>query len=220
MQLDAEERVANPLGPVAPPHFDEAGFDAANPDFLKSNYIYGWSETGHSWDELVDLVTSDALHKMVRSYRVAVVYAKWHSWCERFYESVEDYIKVDVFGYQAALGPSNRHVALPPLPDRGRPAPILRKNNFPYFIPDDAEHLLLWNTSKLSLDAIISYLSVALPKERYELLLFENSSARRTIPGVYHVHCFARKKTPDSTSGIYARWSRSFEAGGHAWNLK
>ncbi|KAI9032179.1 hypothetical protein DFJ74DRAFT_653531 [Hyaloraphidium curvatum] len=197
---------------AVPPRFDDS-FEAAD---LSPEELGSWSTSGHSWSELAEIITSGDYNRLVRNEDVARRYALWARWCRQEYRTVEDYIKIDVFGYAGSMDDCGRFVALPPLPSAATAQPVLRRNNFPYFVPPEATHWVVWSTRHLQLAETLDILKHHFPPEGFELLLFENPSPRRTVPGVFHVHAISRERILDDNP--YSQWSPNM--GKSEWALQ
>jgi hypothetical protein len=135
---------------------------------------------------------------------------------------VNDYIKINVFKYAACpAGPNGllKAVAISAGIQDAKPEPILKPNNYPYFVNEEIQHFVLWNETRLEVNASLAILEKHFPPNQNRIILFENPSKHRTIPGVWHCHCFVR--TIDGISDEpYARWSPHMnDQGAVNWQL-
>mmetsp|Transcript_37221 Transcript_37221/g.93563 ORF Transcript_37221/g.93563 Transcript_37221/m.93563 type:complete len:166 (+) Transcript_37221:60-557(+) len=106
------------------------------------------------------------------------------------YASMEDYVRVTIFGYQA-IAADNRMCASKER-GPGERELIWRRNDFPYALQEGIHHDVIWCRTALSAQEIDEAC-----RERYpdcECATFVNPAALASIPSLWHAHVMWRKR--------------------------
>jgi hypothetical protein len=109
-------------------------------------------------------------------------------WC-----SVEDMIRVRVLGWKRQRGADGKSFAERPVCGGWRRR-ALEPNLFPYEVPRGIEHWVLWSEEPMSRDAVERHLERTAPTWASGWSWVRNPPAARSVPGLWHVQVFFRRK--------------------------
>lgn len=151
-----------------------------------------------SWNQILQLDLSISRDPKTFSRDSAVLerYSKFTADVKDRYESIQTYILHKVFeapvvsvADKLTIDTSYNHLWSS---EAGAPLIVkLVKNDFPYAVEEGVHHLVLWSNASLTSEQIKDYLDRhLLPQGEY--VFFENPTHLKTIPGIFHVHVFAK----------------------------
>jgi hypothetical protein len=177
-----------------PPTFNYDDPESYKPNLpLPSASDFPQVDRALSFEECKDAALREDWDSLIRWPGDLVIYSRFAIWAKEHYRSVEDFIKIQYFKFPYSQD-SNRYIALEKPADL-KWNPTLRRNNFPYAIQPDVNHLILWSLADLTTEDIHDTLQQKLSLETWDFFWFENPGAKKTVPGVNHVHVFVRSKT-------------------------
>ena len=110
----------------------------------------------------------------------------------KIYESIVDYIYDTVFHFPINFNSDGKlkvSIIVPKIK-------VLKKNHFPYLLPKETNHYIMWytyqpkNTEEINID-IYYKLFQKLESNNFEYVWYENP--KMTIPEIYHLQVFWRK---------------------------
>ena len=69
------------------------------------------------------------------------------------------------------------------------------ENKFPYSLEAGIKHFVVWSLNKyLSFGDAYEIVERKFPRINFDVLMFENSAARKSTKSIPHMHVFIRKK--------------------------
>ena len=105
------------------------------------------------------------------------------------WRSIEDLIRVRVFGWKRVRSDRGDYVARPS--SGGWRRRVLEPNPYPYIVPTGVEHWVLWSEgTAMTATEVERYLSREAPEWSTEWTWVRNPATARSVPGIWHVHVF------------------------------
>ncbi len=130
----------------------------------------------YRWEELLPLDKTINSEKIYRSEKVQKKYDQHTKKLKKFGLTNEDYI---FYLYPELL----------------KDEFVLVENKYPYNLSKNIKHLLLWippTYTDSSFSSILSLIQKLFRNRNTEIIVFENSLERKSIPGIRHFHILKR----------------------------
>jgi hypothetical protein len=102
--------------------------------------------------------------------------------------SVEDAIRVRVFGWDRTRGVDGRWIAIRMM--GGQRRRVLEPNPYPYEVPTGIEHWILWSEEAMSAREVDNFLERKAPAWVTGWTWQRNPPAARSVPGLWHVQVY------------------------------
>nr|XP_039249751.1 uncharacterized protein LOC120327510 [Styela clava] len=72
---------------------------------------------------------------------------------------------------------------------------VIVENEFPYALTPDIRHFIIWSCKDISLEEYLEQVEKEFPRNKFDIIIFENPSERKSVNGVSHAQVFVRDKT-------------------------
>jgi len=138
-----------------------------------------------SWEELVSAVSSNRLELLGRVPEKLQYYREQMAIIRLEFESIEDYLHHNVFGYSTTTSTNGKLMVVHPI--KHKKIIVFRKNDFPYSLEEGIEHYLLWSTEELTIEEIEENIKNNIPKES-KFCYFVNPPILRSVKTIHHAH--------------------------------
>mmetsp|Transcript_3857 Transcript_3857/g.7966 ORF Transcript_3857/g.7966 Transcript_3857/m.7966 type:complete len:208 (-) Transcript_3857:276-899(-) len=147
-----------------------------------------------SWEDCAIYIRTEQYDKLGRMPEDILVYREFRDKVVEEYETIGDYVAVQVFGLETEtnfMSSHKRKAVWPSDFNAGEPMLVFRENDFPYSLEDGIEHHVLWSSSDLSEKAIRDV--IAKERDGFESIFFINPPEYKSVHSIQHAHILSRK---------------------------
>lgn len=144
-----------------------------------------------SWADIVDNVSCGQLARFSRSDESQAAYEKFKTETLREWESLADFLACEILGIESRN--SGRRVAALELERLEPPQRVWRPNDFPYLLPSDVSHYVVWcsHAHLLEQNGLLDFIAQQLTCDA-DVVCWINPPGLKSVPRFPHAHVLFR----------------------------
>lgn len=144
-----------------------------------------------SWTDIIDIVSHGHLARFSRSIESQAAYEDFKTATLREWESLTDFLACEILGI--ASRDNGRRVAAHEVERLEPPQRVWRPNDFPYLLPSDVSHYVVWcsHAHLLEQDGLLTFIAQQLTCDA-DVVCWVNPPGLKSVPRFPHAHVLFR----------------------------